>query len=104
MKKGLYVIRDNVAGAAAGPVMTFAHDAVAVREFRDIALNEKSSLHAHLEDYDLVCVGEFDAEQCIVGHEQAAAGGAVPNRVVLSGAALKASRERQDEPQLGLES
>ena len=83
--KRLYVIRDNVAEAPAGPVMTFAHDAVAVREFRDIALNEKSSLHAHMEDYDLLCVGEFNVDECmVVGHEP---------RVVLSGAALKASQE-----------
>lgn len=94
--KRLYVIRDNVAKAAAGPVMTFAHDAVATREFRDIALNQKSSLNAHMEDYDLLCIGEFEEESCEIG-------GYGQPTVVVSGAALKAMQERDAQPQLALE-
>lgn len=85
--KSLYVIRDNVAKAAAGPVMSFAHDAVATRSFMDIAGDEKSSLVAHLEDYDLVRVGKLDEESLVLYD-------CVPD-VVVSGAAVKAMRESQ---------
>jgi hypothetical protein len=86
--KGLYAIHDKVAKAAAGPLMTFQHDAVATRSFMDIAGDQKSSLHAHLEDYDLVCVGEFDDEGLVVH-------GLDSPRVVVSGEAVKAMAAHQ---------
>lgn len=85
MKRRLYVIRDNVAGEAAGPPMAFAHDAVAVRSFSDIASDPQTQLGRHVKDHDLVLIGEYDSETLIVD-------GLVPT-VVLRGEMWAASRE-----------
>lgn len=86
MTKGLYVIFDKVANAVAGPVMTYAHDAVATRAFMDIAGNKDSSLYQHVEDYDLLCVGVLDEEKCVVSECDE------PHTIV-SGVALKEMRD-----------
>lgn len=91
MKRNLYVIRDNVAGAAVGAVMVQSHDAPAIRMFQDVANDERSMLHLHMADHDLLCLGAYDDEKCVIVEAEPAP------RMVLSGAALKAMYDRAQE-------
>lgn len=93
--KRLYVIRDNVAEAAAGPIMTLPNDAVATRTFGDIMADKQSMSNRHPEHYDLVCVGHFDDDACVV--LQFASGVA---QVVLTGAAWLAMQQPAGAPEL----
>lgn len=58
MKK-LYAVRD-IKAKSYGPVGGYAHEAVAVREFQLQCNNPESFLNKYPEDFELVCVGEFD--------------------------------------------
>lgn len=84
MKDGLFLVFDRVAEQAIGPIQQFKLDAVAIRMFSDAAADDRSYICGHLADFDLVCVGEFDPATLAVTP--------LPLRVVLTGAALAASR------------
>lgn len=60
MRQGVYAVRDVLAMAYIGGLQLFAHDAVAVRMFGDIAADKASVIGAHVEDHELHKVGEFD--------------------------------------------
>lgn len=83
MTHQLYIIRDTLAQAPAGPLVVLPHDAVAIRMFQEV-VNEKSNQIARfLQDHELLCVGELDTETCTLT--------ALPEpRVVLTGKTLQA--------------
>lgn len=86
MRKALYAIRDNMAQEVLGGVHVFAHDAVAVRFFMDIAADVGNMIHRHPQDHELVRVGYIETETGVIeGHE-------VPVSVV-TGATLVAMQE-----------
>lgn len=81
MKK-LYAIRDVLAQAI-GPVVTMAADAPAVRMFADVASDPQSQVCKHVNDFELVCLGDISD----MGEIDASG-----VRVVVTGAAWKASQ------------
>lgn len=56
----LTVVYDRVAEAVTGPVVSTASIGVAVRMFGDVARDERSAIHSHPADYDLVQIGHLD--------------------------------------------
>lgn len=55
----LYAVYDRKADAF-GPVMSYQHDAVAVRDFGQAALDPNSSIHRYPEDFELQCIGGYE--------------------------------------------
>lgn len=84
MKKRVYVIRDIVSDDFLGGLVSFAHDAAAIRWFGDVAGDETTYVHRHVGDYELWCVGELcDAPGLLVGCDPL---------VIITGAALVAAQ------------
>lgn len=94
----LYAIRDTLAGALVGPVQTFKHDAIAVRFFGDVASQAGTSINQHVEQHELLCLGELDEESGQIGEWSGDANRLVVDEpvVVISGAAWKAAKEAQE--------
>lgn len=55
----LYAVYDKKADAF-GPVMSYAHDAVAVRDFGQACLDANSSIHRYPADFQLECIGGYE--------------------------------------------
>lgn len=68
--KNIYCIKDNKAEAFVANVDVQGLDAVAIRTFGDIASDQRTGIYAHVEDYDLYCLGSFDEQQGIVSHKK----------------------------------
>lgn len=79
----LYIIRDTLAQAPAGPLVVLPHDAVAIRMFQEVINEKQNQISRFVDDHELLCVGELDTETCIIT-------GLDEPRVVLSGKTLKA--------------
>lgn len=62
MKRRMYQLRDVVAGCLVGPILLERNDAPAVRSFYMAFEDPKSTLGQHPEDYELLCLGEYDDE------------------------------------------
>lgn len=90
MIRKLYVIRDTVAMAAVSQIMMFPHDAVAVRSFSDIASDPQTNLSRHVDDHELMCIGELDDELCVILSTVA--------RLVLTGTAWRAAQKPEEAP------
>lgn len=59
----LYAIYDRMAGMTIGKqIYMMNHDAEAVRLFGDIASAKGSIVEMHLEDFELLCLGEINIE------------------------------------------
>lgn len=56
----LTIVYDRVAGASTGPVISTPSVGVAVRMLQDVARDERSAIHSHPGDYDLMKIGELD--------------------------------------------
>lgn len=81
--KQLYAVFDRKAKAY-GPIMGYAHDAVAVRDFSTACQDEQSNLCRFPEDFELHDVGIFeDSDSAEPVH------GSAP-RVVITASAVKA--------------
>lgn len=87
----LYIIRDVLASAAAGPIIALPHDAVAVRMFREIATDRSTTISRFITDHELWCVGEFDGTECSIS----APADEYP-RTVVTGAAIAAMDSREE--------
>jgi len=85
----LYAIRDTLAGSIVGPVQSFKHDAIAVRFFGDVAAQPGTSINQHIEQHELLLLGELDDETGELFLQPAT----VPV-VVMTGAAWKALQEQ----------
>lgn len=83
MKKGIYVVRDTLAGEYVGSPLFFAHDAAAIRFFSDACADKNTYLHKYPADHVLVCLGSIDPESGDAECER-------PARVVVSGATVLA--------------
>lgn len=58
--KALYAIYDNKAEDLLGKFAhIMSHDAVAIRMFGDVCEDKNTEIARHIEDYDLVCLGEI---------------------------------------------
>lgn len=63
MKRGLYAIYDQVAGAILGDMAHFfARDEPAVRFFGDVVSTPNTPLAQHPNDYALICIADVDIE------------------------------------------
>lgn len=62
MTTNLYQVRDNVAEAVMGPILTAKIDAAAIRIFHTAMADEKGGLSQHPQDYDLLYLG-FQTEE-----------------------------------------
>lgn len=91
--KAIYCIYDLKAQSAVGGLLLFAADAAAIRNFTDLAQDEKTMLHRHLEDYNLLALGTFDdAVPCLsIKYFDAETQEGDAYRTVLTGASLKAA-------------
>lgn len=87
--KRIYAIRDSVAEAI-GPLMTFPHDAPAIRAFSDVAQDPNTQVGRHPEDFVLLCLGIVDDQASEIVSE-------VPARVVISGVQWKAAQASESE-------
>lgn len=84
--KRLYVVRDLVAEAVVGGVMTFPGDPAAVRSFQDAMRNPETVIAQHPADFDLLCVGVLEeGSGQVVGHPDGPT-------VVITGAAMMAAQ------------
>lgn len=94
--KTIYAIRDRIANDLAGtfPLVVMRTDAQAIRYFGDSMSVEKSALHAHPQDYELVECGLVDDNGAIQG--------LLTPRVVITGDAL-ISALAKELPQLKME-
>lgn len=93
MRKNLYQAKDNVGRALVGPIFAERDDAPAVRTFTDAFRDERTMFYSHPEDFDLLCLGEYDDSDgtMLVGT------GEYP-RVVVTGRAIVAkSKEASNE-------
>ena len=95
MLKGLYAFRDIVASQDLGPLLEEANDAVAIRLFHDVLLDDRSVCGKHPEDFVLVKVGSRDA---LVGTVHGFYEGETV--VVATGAAWAAARPAKGGPTL----
>lgn len=59
--KRLYGVYDVKAEDYIGSVMTFAAHQAAIRTFGDVLADPKSSLHAHVQDYELHHLGDLES-------------------------------------------
>lgn len=86
----LYAIWDKTAQDLAGQNMVylFPHDAPAVRMFIDVAQQQGTIVHAHPQEFDLICLGELthNDDQTLPYILQG-------TRVVLTGAAMHATQQ-----------
>lgn len=83
----LYIIRDNLAQAPAGPLVVLEHDAVAIRMFREILSDKNSMVARFAKDHELLCLGFFDRETCEILQGDV--------HVVISGEVLQAILEAE---------
>lgn len=82
--KRIYAIRDNVAEAF-GPLMTFSHDAPAIRAFSDVAADPNTQVGRHPGDFELLDLGVFDEQASEIVCT-------VPARSVITGAQWQAAQ------------
>lgn len=87
--KRIYAIRDNVAEAF-GPLMTFPHDAPAIRAFSDVAADPNTQVGRHPSDFELVELGILDDQAGEVVAQ-------VPARTVITGVVWQASQAEAQE-------
>lgn len=66
MNRYIYAIIDNVANDILGGLIIQRADAAAIRLYGDIASMPESIMGKHPEDYDLVRLGNLDAEHQLV--------------------------------------
>lgn len=92
MPKQIYAVYDRVAQDITGGLMVFTHDAPAVRIFVDALGDESTILNKHPNDFELVCLGEFDNPD---GRIELT--GYLQHRSVLTGEAWKAGQQAQVE-------
>lgn len=65
MKVRIYGFHDRGADAFVGDaaaLVLFRNDVVALRQFKDLCVQEHSMFARHPSDYELVSLGEFDTE------------------------------------------
>lgn len=89
--KNLYGIWDKVAEAYVGGIyslMTFPHDAPAVRMFNDVAGNPQTDIGRHVDDFELRFVGVITEEGVLHGENP---------RVVITGTAFRQAQEAAAE-------
>lgn len=85
MRRALYAIWDKVAQDTIGSIIIQAHDAPAVRVFRDVTNAEGTALHKNPKDYDLIHLGWMEGDTITTDGP----------RTVVTGAALLAAQEEQ---------
>lgn len=56
----MYAIRDILAEVLVGGVHLFKHDAAAVRFFGDVASQKETIVAKHLNDHELIAIGDID--------------------------------------------
>lgn len=65
MRKKMYQLRDVVSNCLVGPILLERNDAPAVRAFYAGLEDAKSQLSQYPQDYELMCLGEYDDEKGI---------------------------------------
>lgn len=84
MNKGIYAILDKKANDFAGPLQLLRNDTVAVRLFDDVAGREDNMVSRHVNDHELVKLGEVDdtTHELIPGYQ-----------LILTGSAWAAAKQ-----------
>lgn len=91
--RGVYAIYDRVSETLIGNIyalMVLPHPAAAVRTFQDGLKDERSAIHQHPQDYDLVRLGFLNQDNKLVPEYT----------VVLEGSAWLATQIPRDKPEL----
>ena len=86
----VYCVYDKKACEVLGGLVMFRNDAPAVRYFIDGIQQEGSIVHAHPEDFELLCVAEID-DRRTTGYDDA--------RVVVTGQQVKEMQQAQEGSQ-----
>lgn len=60
MPRTIIAIIDTLANDILGPLQIFPHDAPAIRMFGDVALDNRTAVHAHVTDYELRAIGVLE--------------------------------------------
>lgn len=87
--KRIYAIRDKVAEAF-GPLMTFPHDAPAIRAFSDVASDPQTQVGRHPDDFELMELGILDDQAAEIVSQ-------APARVVITGSSWRAAQVEASE-------
>lgn len=82
MWENIYCLYDNNAGIALKPIIVERNDVVPVRQFTQLVNDEKSILHTHSGEFDLVQFGRINLETLEIEPGE--------QRIVANGADLKA--------------
>lgn len=85
---GVYAIIDTKAEAVIGFLMICKHPAQAVRNFCDVADDQKSMINRHPEDYELVRLGWLTLENHVIPE----------HALILSGSSYAASKLKTETP------
>lgn len=83
----IYAILDKLSNDIIGPLWVLKHDAVAVRQFADIASRPDNMVSQHLGDHELIAIGTLGEDNNITPEY----------RVVITGTAWKAAQTEQLE-------
>lgn len=87
MPRIITAIVDTLAKDIIGPPQIFPHPAPAVRMFGDVAKDERTQIHQHVEDYELVMLGELNEDLTVT-----------PNyTVIITGAQWLAATQQKEE-------
>lgn len=88
MKRLIVAIIDNKSGDTVPQTMLWIHKhlATAVRMYGDVANDPKGQIHHHMEDYDLVQLGEINSQNEITPAYE----------ILMTGQAFKASLQTRD--------
>lgn len=66
MKENLYMVYDNESQIGLKPIVISKNDVGPVREIQEVVNDEKSLLHKHAGDFELLHIGEIDLETLII--------------------------------------
>jgi len=84
----IYAIVDKKADAIIAGLHLHKHEAAAVRMFTDVANDDRSMLHRHPDDFELVCIGGLTEQNTIIAMERPI--------VIITGSAWKAAQKPEE--------
>lgn len=90
MPRILIAIVDTLANDIVGPIQIFAHPAPAIRMFGDVASDNRTTIHQHVEDHQLVQLAVLNDDLSITEQREVLMTGA-QWRAVNNAAAQKAA-------------
>lgn len=86
MPRIIIAIIDTLAKDIIGPIQVFAHPAPAVRMFSDVANDNRTAIHNHVEDHELVMLGTLNEDLTVTADY----------KVIITGAQWRAAQQEKE--------